>query len=117
MTKEEILQKSREENGEKDVYDVAVQEKAAKVAYFSSFGLCALVSAVGWIFTRRVSVQCWIVFFGMLCVAFFVKFTKMRKPHELFVALGYLAIFVLLVVLFVLELTGRLPATHSARAA
>ncbi|HBG66607.1 MAG TPA: hypothetical protein DDW78_09075 [Treponema sp.] len=108
MTKEEILDKSRADNGNKDIYDVEVQKKAATAAYFSSFALCVFASLISWLCTRRVSAQCWIVFFGMLSVAFFVKFFKMKKLHELFVALGYLAIFVLLTVLFVFQLTGKI---------
>ncbi len=107
VTKEEILEKSRKDNGDKDMYDSEVQKNAAFIAYFASFGLCVFVSVLNWIFTRRVSVQCWIVFFGMLSTAFFVKFFKMKKIHELFVALGYLVIFVMLVIVFVLELSGR----------
>ncbi len=108
MTKEEILEQSRKENKNKDTYDLEVQKTAATIAYFASFGLCVLVSAISWIFSRKVSAQVWIVFFGMLSVAFFVKFFKMKKTHELFVALGYLAIFAALTAVFVLELLGRL---------
>lgn len=107
MTKEEILQKSRGENAGRDIEDLEVQKTAAKVAYFASFGLCALVSAISWIFSRKASAQVWIVFFGMLSVAFFVKFFKMKKLHELFVALGYLAIFAALIVVYIFELSGR----------
>ena len=107
MTKEEILQKSRGENAGRDSYDLEVQKTAAKVAYFASFGLCVLVSAINWIFSRKASAQVWIVFFGMLSVAFFVKFFKMKKLHELFVALGYLAIFAALIVAYIFELSGR----------
>ncbi len=107
MTKEEILQKSRGENAGRDIEDLEVQKTAAKVAYFASFGFCALVSAINWIFSRKASAQVWIVFFGMLSVAFFVKFFKMKKLHELFVALGYLAIFAALIVVYIFELSGR----------
>ena len=108
MTKDEILEKSRKDNGDKDVFDLDVQRRAATAAYFSSFGLCVFVSVLSLIFTGRVSVQCWMSFFGMLTVAFFVKFFKMKKRHELFVALGYFVIFVALTVVFILELTGKL---------
>ena len=108
MTKDEILEKSRKDNGDKDVFDLDVQRRAATAAYFSSFGLCVFVSVLSLIFIGRVSVQCWMVFFGMLTVAFFVKFFKMKKRHELFVAIGYFAIFVALTVVFILELTGKL---------
>lgn len=108
MTKEEILEQSRKENKNKDTYDLEVQKTAATIAYFASFGLCVLVSAINWIAARKVSAQVWIVFFGMLSVAFFVKFFKMKKLHELFVALGYLAIFAALTAVFVIDLLGRL---------
>ena len=107
MTKEEILQKSRGENAGRDIEDLEVQKTAAKVAYFASFGLCALVSAISWSLTRKARAQVWIVFFGMLSVTFFVKFFKMKKLHELFVALGYLAIFAALIVAYIFELSGR----------
>lgn len=110
MTKEEILEQSRNENNNKDMFDFEVQKTAVVAAYFSSFGLCLFVSALNWIFTRRISVQCWIIFFGMLTVAFFVKFFKMKKWHELFVALCYLAIFILLSLVFVLQITGHINA-------
>ena len=82
--------------------------------YFSSFGLCFLVSILNWIFTKQIKIECWIVFFGMVCVAFFVKFIKLKKLHELFVALGYLLIFVALLVLFILQLSGRIGGAGAA---
>ena len=110
MTKEEILQKSREDNGGKDIEDLEVQRVAATAAYFSSLALCILVSLLRWIFTRRISAGVWIVFFGMLSIAFFVKFAKLKKKHELFVALAYLLLFALMVAVFIFELTGKIGA-------
>ena len=66
MTKEEILEKSRSDNAGKDIEDLEVQKTAARVAYFSSFGLCFLVSILNWIFTKQIKIECWIVFFGMV---------------------------------------------------
>jgi Ca2+-dependent lipid-binding protein len=114
MTKEEILEKSRMENSNKDVFDLEVQKTAATAAYFSSLGLCAFVSILSWIFTKRVGLQCWVIFFGMLSVTFSVKFIKMKKLHELFVALAYLAIFILLTIAYILQLTGRLGTGAAA---
>lgn len=110
MTKEEILQKGREDNGGKDIEDLEVQKQATMTGYYSCAVLCVLISILSYVLTKRVSVQCWMIFFGMLSVAFFTKFFKMKKKHELVVALCYLAIFVLLTVAFIFELTGRLPA-------
>ena len=116
MTKEEILEQSRKENNNKDMYDFEVQKTAGIATYFSSFILCLFVSALNWIFTRRINVQCWIIFFGMLTVAFFVKFFKMKKWHELFVALCYLAIFILLSVVFIFKITGHFDAGAVSKA-
>lgn len=114
MTREEILKQSKKENKSRDVFDLEVQKTAATAAYFSSLGLCAFVSLISWIFTGTVSVQCWLIFFGMLSVAFFVKFFRMKKLHELFVALCYLAIFVMLTAVYILQLTGRLGTVAGA---
>ncbi|MDD5928458.1 MAG: DUF6442 family protein [Spirochaetales bacterium] len=108
MTKEEILEKSRSDNAGKDIEDLEVQKRAATIAYFSSFGLCILISVLNWIFTRQIKIECWIVFFGMVCIVFFVKFVKLKKLHELFVALGYLLIFIALLILFILQLSGKI---------
>ena len=110
MTKDEILEKSRSDNGGKDIEDLEVQKSAAKIAYFSSFGLCVMVSVLNWIFSGNIRLECWIVFFGMCCVTFFVKFAKLKKLHELFVALAYLLLVAALLVLFILQLSGKIPA-------
>ena len=108
MTKEEILEQSRKENNDKDIFDFEVQKIAARTAFYFSFGLCALVSILSWIFAKRLSAQCWMIFFGMLAITFFVKYFKLKKLHELFVALGYLVIFCMLTLVFIMQLTGRL---------
>lgn len=110
MTKEEILEKSRLDNKGKDIEDLEVQKTATMAGFFSSFGICALISILSFIFTKKVSVQCWMIFFGMLSVTFFIKFFKLKKTHELIVALCYLTIFILLTVTFIFELKGKLAA-------
>ena len=114
MTKDEILQKSRSDNGGRDVEDLEVQKAAARVAYFSAFGFCLLISLIDWIFTRRVGLQCWIVLLGMLSTTFFVKFAMLRKRHELLVALGYTLLFAALLLAYILYLTGRLALPAGA---
>lgn len=79
MTKEEILEQSRKENNDKDIFDFEVQKIAARTAFYSSFGLCALVSILSWIFAKRLSAQCWMIFFGMLTITFFVKYFRLKK--------------------------------------
>lgn len=108
MTKEEILEKSRNENQNKDVYDLEVQNKAARVAYFSVPVLCAVISIFQFIFEKTVSAGLWSVVFGMFSVTFLVKFIHMHKKHELIVFLCYLVICVLLFITYIFQLTGRI---------
>lgn len=108
MTKEEILEKSRDDNAGRDIEDLEIQKTAGSTAYFASLGFCILVSVLSYIFTKKISLECWIVFFGMLSVAFFVKFIKMKKLHELFVASLYCLIFIALLILYIFKLTGRI---------
>lgn len=107
MTKEEILEKSRNENGDRDMYDLEVQNMASKIAFYCIPLFCLVVCAVQYDFTKKISAGVWSVFFGALFVAFLVKFVKMRKLHEFFVCISYFVIFVLLLVLHVFQLMGR----------
>ena len=107
MTKEEILAKSRDENRNGDLIDLEVQSKAAKVGIFVSFLLCAVISIVEFVFTKKVSVQCWMVFFGITATIFLIKFIKIHKKHELFVFICYLVVFILLSIRFIFTLLGK----------
>lgn len=108
MTKEEILEKSRNENQNKDVYDLEVQNKAIRTAYFSAPVLCVIVSLLQFIFTKTVSAGFWTILFGMFTVTFFIKFLHMHKKHELIVCLCYLIIFILLFITYIFQLAGRI---------
>lgn len=107
MTKEEILEKSRNENQNKDFADLEVQSIATTVAYYVSFGLCAAASILSFVFTKKVNAAIWMIFFGMLSTAFIVKFAKLKKRHELFVSICYVLCFALSTVAYVFQLLGK----------
>src|SRR5574344_2597107 len=102
MTKEEILAKSRDENRNEDLIDLEVQSIAAKVGIYVSFLLCAAISIVEFVFTKKVSLQCWLVFTGIEATIFLIKFIKMHKKHELFVCIFYSMAFILFATTFFL---------------
>ncbi len=108
MTKEEILQKSRSENKNKDIYDLEIQNVAATTGFYTVPALCALVAVLQFVFTKTVSAGVWCIYSGMLSVTFLVKFVKMHKKHELFVFIGYSVIFVFLLVTFIFQLCGKI---------
>lgn len=107
MTKEEILERSRNENQDKDIYDLEVQNIAAKAGYFTGPLICIIVSILQFIFTKTVSLGYLVVIFGMFSITFLVKFGKMHKKHELFVFICYLVLFILSLIAYIFQLTGR----------
>ena len=108
MTKEEILEKSRNENQNKDYADLEAQSKGALVAYYSGFVFCLICAVLELIFKRTVNAGVWVILFGMLSTAFLVKYIRLRKKHELFVFLAYLFGFCFNVVLFLFQLMGKI---------
>ena len=89
MTKEEILEKSREENKNQDVYDKETQRKASLIAVITASCLCLLIVIVNFVISHKLSFELLMVLCGMESVLFFIKFAKMGKLHELFVAILY----------------------------
>lgn len=79
MTREEILEKSRSENQNKDYADLETQSKAALVAYYAGFVFCSICAVMEFIFKRTVNAGVWMILFGMLSTAFLVKYIRLRK--------------------------------------
>ena len=89
MTREEILEKSRSENKNQDAFDLDVQKKSAAVAVYTAILIAIIMSIVSAIQNHNLCIEVWVVIFGMQTSLFLTKFLKMRKKHELFVALTY----------------------------
>ena len=79
MTKEEILEKSRNENQNKDYADLEAQSKGALVAYYAGFVFCSICAVLELIFKRTVNAGVWVILFGMLSTAFLVKYIRLQK--------------------------------------
>ncbi|MCQ2572884.1 MAG: DUF6442 family protein [Treponema sp.] len=107
MTKEEILEKSRNENQNKDIFDLEVQNLAAKISYYSAPVLCAIFSIIEFIVNKKFNFGYLLVLFGMFSVTFFVKFLKMHKKHELLVFISYLVLFILVLIVYIFQLLGK----------
>ncbi|MCQ2591404.1 MAG: DUF6442 family protein [Treponema sp.] len=89
MTKEEILEKSRNENKNQDVYDLDTQNKAARYSIFAASILCCLLIILQVVVKKILPFELIVILFGMESVLFITKYVKMRKNHELFVAIIY----------------------------
>lgn len=107
MTKEEILEKSRNENKNKDLADLEVQAAALRIAFYSSFGFCILTSVLSMVFTGKVNLTGWMIFTGMVSTVFLVKFIMAKKKHELFVFICYAVLFALCTSGNIFQLMGK----------
>lgn len=105
LTKEEILAKSRSENHNKDLFDLEIQKKAFSISHLAFMFFCVAAMMLEFIFTKKIDCGYGMIFFGVQSVIFLYKYVKMHKLHELFVFLGYLAVFILAAVSFAVQLT------------
>lgn len=93
MEKEEILAKSRKENKNKDIAELEVVNRSGRIAAIVGAVLCCVISFLDWHFTKTINCACWAVDFGMLTAMFVAKYVKLKKKHELIVAIVYFLIF------------------------
>ncbi len=89
MEKDEVLKKSRAENKDRDFVELEALHRANNIAVSVSMLICALVSVLHAIFRDSPDYAVWIVQFGILSTVMLVKFTKLRRRHELLLGLLY----------------------------
>lgn len=104
MTKEEILEKSRNENKNQDIYDLEIQNKAARLSIYITSILCCLLIITVTIYQKTVPFEFVLILCGMLSTMFITKFIMMRKKHELIIACIYTLGFIISTMLFIKQL-------------
>ena len=104
MNKEEILARSRNENKGMDIIELQSLEKASKVAAKVGMLLCCFVAVMEVAVTGQLSLGSWLIYFGILCTLFFMKYRLMKKRHELLLSIFYTMLFLLFLILFLLKL-------------
>ncbi len=83
MTKDEILELSREENRNKDEMEKAVFVKAGQRACAAGGIVCAAIIVLEAIFAKEVSYSTWAVYLSMTGTMLLVKYFGLHKKHEL----------------------------------
>ncbi len=108
MNKEDILARAQQEGKEQDLPDREAQRNGAWVAYIVGVVLLILVDTVNGIVLHYVNRGADFALFSMAFAVFLIKYLRLRKRHELIVAViwGVLALSMLAV--WVLQLTGVL---------
>ena len=106
MKKEEILEKSRQENKGTDEMELAVLGLAGKRAAQIGMLVCCAVAVLQVAFTDSISFESWMIYFSILGTIFTVKYVKLYRKHELLLAVLFIILFVFFTVLFLRRLVG-----------
>lgn len=89
MNKEEILQKSRKENKNQDIYEHEVVRQAGTLSSVVMILLSAVFFAVQIFVGGGPNCGLWAVVFSASMTTFWVKYIRLRRRHELASAIAY----------------------------
>lgn len=103
MTKEEILEKSRNDNKNLDAYDLEIQRKASVFAFCIGIILICIIFPLLAVFKKEYHYELFMIFNGMEAGLFGYKYIKMRKKHELLAASLYTIAFLMFTVAFIMS--------------
>ena len=108
MNKEDILARAQQEGKDRDLPDREAQRNGALAAYIVGVVLLILVDTVNGFVLHYVNRGADFALFSMAFVIFLVKYLRLRRRHELIIAVmwGLLALSMLAV--WILQLTGVL---------
>ena len=107
MTREEILKKSQEENRNRDYVEKEALGKSFNVSFLCGVFAVGLVLLLAGFADKDPHHDALFIFFSMETGIFFSKYFRLRKTHELVLAIVYAALTIIFLVLFCLQLAGR----------
>ena len=105
MNKEEILAKSKQENHGQDIANLEVSKASMLFGWITAVCVLALVALVEALVQDRMNSG---IFFAVMagCSAIFInKYLKLRKQHELYIAIVYMIATVAFFISWILQLT------------
>ncbi len=106
MNRDEILQKAQTEGKGKDYADLEAQKDGTRAAYFVGVLLVIIVDLVNGLVLHNVNRGIDFVLFSMAFTAFLVKYLKLRKRHELIVAICWGLAALSMLIAWILQLCG-----------
>lgn len=104
MDKNEILAKAQNDNKGMDIADLDAQRKGAYIGYFVGIIGIILIDIINGIVFKTVNHGPNMVIASMCFSAFIVKYIKLRKTHELIVAIIYGLLAIMFLVFWILQL-------------
>lgn len=89
MNKDEILERSRRENKNQDIYEKEVIIKGNRYACIAAAVLATIFFVIQIFVGGGINYGLYAVVFSMPMAGFWMKYAKLRKKHELLVAICY----------------------------
>lgn len=108
MNREEILARAQNEGKQQDLPDREAQRSGAWAAYILGVVLLILVDVVNGFVLHNVNRGADFALFSMAFVLFLIKYLRLRKTHELIVAICWGLLSLCMLVIWILQLTGVL---------
>jgi len=105
MNKEEILAKSKQENHGQDVANLEVSRASMLFGWITAVCLLAVVAVAEALVKDRMNNG---IFFAVMagCSAIFInKYLKLRKQHELYIAIVYIFAAIAFLIAWIIQLT------------
>ncbi|MBR6624191.1 MAG: hypothetical protein IKK91_09910 [Ruminococcus sp.] len=96
MTKDEILEKSRQENKERDLYKLSVESNAGRIGIIVMYVVVAILTIVHFIVTKKFNRMLWIIALTVDLSMDIYKGVKLKDKGWLAVAVGLAAIDVMM---------------------
>ena len=104
MNREEILEKSRQENKGRDEMERDVFARAGQTACAVGGIVCALVIILEALFARQVNFSTWAVYLSMTGTMLLMKYRSLKKTHELIFGVCQLVMALMFLVMYVIRL-------------
>ena len=108
MNKDEILAKAQSEGKERDLPDRDAQRNGAWVAYIIGVILLIVVDTVNGFVLHYVNRGADFALFSMAFVVFLIKYLRLRKRHELIIAIIWGVLSLSMLAVWIMQLTGVL---------
>jgi hypothetical protein len=87
MDKAKILEKSRKEHRNEDIYALQVKDQASGLAVKIGAVVCLIISAIELALFRRLNYESWIIYLVMDTVLFIYKCRKLSRRDYLLIAI------------------------------
>ena len=106
MNKDKILSMAQNEGKEKDLPDLEAQKSGAWIAYTIGVILLLIVDIVNGVVLHYDNRGADFVLFSMLCALFVTKYIRLRKRHELVIAILWGITALIMLARWIMQLMG-----------